>query len=67
MSTVIDILIYVATGAALSWYYFYWKQKELLGGYVGGLIVGLLGAVLGGFLLSGLLNSLLDFIHKSFG
>lgn len=62
----IDILVYVAIGAVLSWYFYSFKGRELLGGFVGGLIVGLLGAILGGFVLHKPLNLIIGFLQKGF-
>ena len=63
---IIDILIYVAIGAALSWYFYSVKGRDLLGGFVGGLVVGLLGAILGGFVLHNPLNLVIEFLQRGF-
>ena len=34
-------------GAGLSWFFYYVRKKDLLGGFIGGLIVGIMGAILG--------------------
>ncbi|MCB1148074.1 MAG: hypothetical protein KDK41_09020 [Leptospiraceae bacterium] len=64
MKFILDILIYVAIGAGLSWYFYSIRGRDLLGGFVGGLIVGLLGAILGGFVLNNPLNLAIEFLQR---
>jgi uncharacterized membrane protein YeaQ/YmgE (transglycosylase-associated protein family) len=45
------VAIYLAIGALLSWVFYYFKRKDLFGGYIGGLVVGVIGALIGGFIL----------------
>ncbi len=45
------ILIYLALGASVSWIFYYFKRRDLFGGYIGGLVVGVVGALIGGFIL----------------
>lgn len=66
MKVIIDIVFYIVLGAALSWYFFYWRKRDLLGGYVGGLIVGLLGAILGGFVLKQIIDPAIEIMQKGF-
>lgn len=49
------IVIYLGLGAALSWFFYYIKNRDLFGGYIGGLVVGVIGALIGGFILDRLL------------
>src|SRR5688572_3805988 len=62
----LDIIIYILLSALLSWIFYYWKRKDLLGGFVGGVIVGLLGSILGAFLLSWGVQWLLDILQQGF-
>ena len=56
MDKIIKILIsaaiYIAIAAIISWYYYSYKKKDLLGGFIGGLLVAFVSAVLGGELLN---------------
>jgi len=62
---VIDIIIYILIGTFTSWIFYYWKKKELIGGFIGGLIVGLIGSIiLGGFLLVQFIELVIDFLQK---
>ena len=49
---ILDILVYVMLGALLSWFFYFFKKKDLLGGFAGGAVVGILGSVLGVLLVS---------------
>ena len=51
----IAIAIYIGLGAIVSWIYFFFKKRDLFGGYIGGLAVGFIGALIGGFILDRLL------------
>lgn len=56
----IDFLVYIALGAAISWFFFYLRRLDLFGGFLGGAVVALIGAILGGFLLRGPLKIVID-------
>lgn len=62
MKVIIDILVYLAVGAGLSWYFYYWRRRDLLGGFAGGLIIAVIGAILAMFLYQSLLKEILEFI-----
>jgi uncharacterized membrane protein YeaQ/YmgE (transglycosylase-associated protein family) len=47
MRVIIDILAYIVLGGALSWFFYHFRKKDLLGGFTGGMVVGILGSVLG--------------------
>ncbi len=64
---VIDIIVYVAIGGLLSWFFYFLRKKDLLGGFIGGLIVGFLGAVLGGLALSLAVEWLIAILQKGAG
>lgn len=57
---VIDFLVYIALGAIISWFFFFLRRLDLLGGFLGGTVVALIGAILGAFLLQKPLNIAID-------
>lgn len=65
MGIIIDIIIYLVLGAMLSWYFYYFKRKDLFGGFIGGAIVGLFGAILGNF-LSDYANFIIEKLQRGF-
>ena len=67
MDRLIDIIVYVVLGSALSWIFYYYKRKDLLGGFAGGLVVAVLGAVLGVLILSKPAKILIAFLQKGMG
>jgi hypothetical protein len=64
MGIITDIIVYILLGALLSWYFFYFKYKDLIGGFTGGAIVGLLGSVLGVLLVRKPISMVLDFLQN---
>ncbi len=64
MKLVIDIFFYIMVSAILSWFFYYWRRRDILGGYVGGLIVGLFGSIIGTFLLGNFLQTTVDILQK---
>jgi len=50
MGYIVDSIIYLVLGAAVSWFYFYFKRLDLIGGFIGGFFVALIGAILGVFI-----------------
>lgn len=63
---IIATLVYVLIASVLSWFFYSWKRRDLLGGFVGGLLVSFFGSILGGFVVSDLVNILIDFLQKGF-
>lgn len=63
----IDFLVYIALGAAVSWFFFYLKRLDLFGGFLGGALVALIGAILGAFLLGSTLNTVIDALQGGLG
>lgn len=60
----IDFLVYIALGAAVSWFFFYLRRLDLFGGFLGGAVVALIGAILGAFLLQKPLNFVIDALQN---
>lgn len=60
----IDFLIYIALGAIISWYFFYFRRLDLFGGFIGAAVVALIGAILGAFLLQGLLKTIIEWLQN---
>lgn len=60
----IDFLVYIALGAAISWFFFYLRRLDLFGGFLGGAVVALIGAILGGFLLRQPLKIVIDALQE---
>lgn len=61
---IIDLLIYIGIGAAMSSLYYHLKRRELFGGYLGGLVVGFIGAIIGGLSLSPSFKFILYYLSK---
>ena len=52
---ILAIIIYLGLGAIVSWIFYYFKRRDLFGGFIGGLVVGVIGALIGEFILDRLL------------
>ncbi|RJP25445.1 MAG: hypothetical protein C4529_00805 [Deltaproteobacteria bacterium] len=46
-----SIFIILVIGAAVAWIFYYYKMRDLFGGYIGGFVVGVMGALIGAFIL----------------
>ena len=46
INTGLDVVVYLATGAVISWYFFKFKRKALAGGYWGGFVIAIVGSVM---------------------
>lgn len=57
---IIDFLVYIALGAAISWFFFYLRRLDLFGGFLGAGAVALIGSILGAFVLQKPLNFIID-------
>lgn len=64
LKVIIDIILYVLLGAGLSWYYFSWRKRDLLGGFAGGLVVGALGSILGAFVFQTPMKWIIDALQN---
>jgi len=53
--------VILLTGGVVSAIFFYFKKRDLFGGFIGGMVIGILGAVLGAYVLDRLL---LDITRK---
>jgi uncharacterized membrane protein YeaQ/YmgE (transglycosylase-associated protein family) len=66
-----SIAIYLAIGGIMAWFFYYFKMRDLFGGYIGGFVVGVIGALIGGFILDKLLFDitvkLLSFLARDAG
>ena len=40
-----SIAIILVIGAVVAWFFYYWKMRDLFGGYIGGFVVGVIIAV----------------------
>ncbi|MDH5719680.1 MAG: hypothetical protein OEZ13_03570 [Spirochaetia bacterium] len=67
LSIIIDVGVYLILGGILSWLFYSWKRKDLLGGFIGGLVVGIFGSILGALLLHRPLKYSIDFLQKGLG
>jgi hypothetical protein len=63
----IDFLVYIGLGAAISWFFFYFKRLDLFGGFIGAAAVALIGSILGAFLLQKTLNVVIDALQSGLG
>ena len=63
----IDFLVYIGLGAAISWFFFYLRRLDLLGGFIGATVVALIGSILGAFLLRDILNVIIDALRGGLG
>ncbi len=65
------IFIYVGLGAVVAFIFYYFKRRDLFGGYIGGLVVGVIGALIGGLVLDRLFYEkaviILDFLSRGAG
>ena len=64
---ILDIGVYLILGGILSWFFYSWKKRDLLGGIIGGLVVGIFGSILGALLLHSLIKYAIDFLQKGMG
>ncbi|MDH4199172.1 MAG: hypothetical protein OEV66_02235 [Spirochaetia bacterium] len=64
MEIIRDIIVYILLGGLLSWYFYYFKYRDIIGGFTGGVIVGLLGSVLGVLLIRKPISATLDFLQN---
>jgi len=64
MGYIVDSIVYLILGAGVSWFYFYFKRLDLIGGFIGGFIVALIGGILGTFILQKPLNVVIDFLQN---
>jgi hypothetical protein len=64
IAIITDILVYLIIAAVLSWYYYFFRFKDLIGGFTGGAIVGLLGSVLGVLIFRKPVTAILDFLQN---
>jgi uncharacterized membrane protein YeaQ/YmgE (transglycosylase-associated protein family) len=62
----IDFLVYLALAASISWFFFFFKRFDLIGGFIGGAVVGLIGSILGGFILQPVLPEIIKFLQNGF-
>lgn len=46
-----SIAILLAIGAAVAWYFYYYRMRDLFAGYMGGFVIGVIGALIGAFIL----------------
>jgi len=67
LSILLDVTVYLILGGILSWFFYSWKKRDLLGGYIGGLVVGIFGSILGALLLHTPLKYTVDFLQKGIG
>lgn len=47
--------IILGIGAVVSIIFYYFKKRDLIGGFLGGMVVGVIGAIIGAFILDALL------------
>ncbi len=50
-----SIAILLVIGAIVAWIFYYYKMRDLFGGYIGGFTIGVIGALIGAFILDKLL------------
>lgn len=63
----IDFLVYIGLGAAISWFFFYLRRLDLFGGFLGAAVVALIGSILGAFLLQKPLKFIIDGMQNGLG
>ncbi len=51
-------------GGVLSAFFYYWRKRDLLGGYIGGIIIASLGAILGSFFLIYIIDPVIRFLQN---
>ena len=57
----VNVFIHILIGLVMSWLFYFYKKKYLLGGFFGGAIIALLGGVLGN-LFANYFKSVIDFL-----
>ncbi len=43
---ILKYIVLIGIAAIISWYFYYFKKKEILGGFIGGMVVAVLGAII---------------------
>lgn len=43
---IVKYAVLLAIGAGVSWYFYYFKRRDIFGKFIGGLIVAILGAII---------------------
>jgi uncharacterized membrane protein YeaQ/YmgE (transglycosylase-associated protein family) len=64
---IVAFLVLIGIGAGVSWFFYHFKNRDLLGGFIGGLVVGVIGALVGAFLLYLPLEWIIDFLQVRLG
>lgn len=64
MQVIIDIIMYLMIGVAISAFFYYWRKKDILGGFIGGIIIASLGAILGSFFLIYIIDPVIRFLQN---
>ena len=52
---ILALAVIIGLGALASWIFFYFKKRDLFGGFIGGMVVGVIGALIGAFIIDKLL------------
>ena len=61
-----DIITYLLLSAMLAWFFYHWKRKDLVGGFLGAGFVALVGCILGAFVISDSLKKVIYLLQEGF-
>lgn len=68
LEEILTYLSYIAVSAAVSWYFYFFRRYELIGGYIGGVIIAFLGSVIFSRLLDNVFQMVIGWLmNPSYG
>ncbi len=56
--------MYLLLSALLAWFFYYWRRKDFVGGFLGTAFVALIGCILGAFAISDTLKKIIYWLQE---